>query len=167
MYQWVNPVSGRTQFSGKPPPWYRSDVGGPRVFVFEGGRLLDDTAIHVPEGERQALRNQAIQAANLTGQAPIEKTLKPPETRSSDASEGKGQSPEKLDAEQGADAKSARTGEGIDFPKELLEGNQESDSEAIERLKSVISDWDKRRTEEAKRFIEGEAQPAAEPATQP
>ncbi|MDZ7734825.1 MAG: hypothetical protein U5P41_00710 [Gammaproteobacteria bacterium] len=50
MYQWVDPVSGRTQLSGTPPAWYRSGDDAPRVFVFEKGQLVDDTGVTVEEG---------------------------------------------------------------------------------------------------------------------
>lgn len=43
MYQWTDPSTGRTHFSGRPPHWYRKG-DGPRVLVFEDGRLVDDTA---------------------------------------------------------------------------------------------------------------------------
>ena len=49
MYQWQEPDTGTTQLSGKPPAWYRSTAGGPRVFVFDDGRLIDDTAVKVSE----------------------------------------------------------------------------------------------------------------------
>jgi len=43
MYQWNDPETGTTQLSGKPPAWYRSVEGGPRVFVFNRGKVVDDT----------------------------------------------------------------------------------------------------------------------------
>lgn len=60
MYQWTEPATGITQLSGKPPPWYRSAAGGPRVFVFENGRVIDDTGIQVSDTERQQLREKAL-----------------------------------------------------------------------------------------------------------
>ena len=60
MYEWVDPISGSLQMSGKPPAWYRSSAGGPRVRVFDQGVIVDDTAIDVPADQRQALREDAF-----------------------------------------------------------------------------------------------------------
>ena len=60
MYQWLDPDSGNVQLAGKPPAWYRSDRNGPRVFVFENGELVDDTAIDVSEAHRLQLRSDAF-----------------------------------------------------------------------------------------------------------
>lgn len=60
MYQWVDPRSGTVQLSGSPPAWYRAAKAGPRVFVFENGRLVDDTARAVEPAEAAALRAGAI-----------------------------------------------------------------------------------------------------------
>src|SRR5690606_16282206 len=60
MYQCVDPDTQTTQLSGKPPTWYRSAEGGPRVLVFEQGRMVDDTATRVSEVERERLRQEAL-----------------------------------------------------------------------------------------------------------
>lgn len=60
MYQWDSPDTGRTHLSGKPPAWYRTDTEGPRVFVFDGGQLVDDTGVAVSDERQQALRRKAI-----------------------------------------------------------------------------------------------------------
>ena len=49
MFQWTHPAMGTVQLSGKPPAWYRGNEPGPRVFVFDNGELIDDTAVAVPE----------------------------------------------------------------------------------------------------------------------
>ncbi|HAZ61402.1 MAG TPA: hypothetical protein DCY89_07515 [Gammaproteobacteria bacterium] len=70
LYQWQDPRTGTTQFSGQPPGWYRSDrVNGPRVLVFHRGQLVDDTAVPVTEDRRAALRAEAIAVAG-GGDAP-------------------------------------------------------------------------------------------------
>jgi len=51
----VSPTTGSVQLSGTPPAWYRSDVAGPRVQVFESGNLVDDTAIVVEHGAVEGL----------------------------------------------------------------------------------------------------------------
>ncbi len=63
MYQWVDTQPGTVQLSGAPPSWYRAGVDGPRVFVFENGRLVDDTGRNVPAEEAAALRAAAFGAA--------------------------------------------------------------------------------------------------------
>ena len=62
MYQWRNPATGTTQMSGAPPAWYRSAEGGPRIYVFDDARLVDDTGIAVSDEQREALRARAFGA---------------------------------------------------------------------------------------------------------
>jgi len=70
MYQWVDPGTGTVQLSGTPPPWYRGGPeAGPRVFVFEQGRLVDDTSRSVAAEQAQALRATAFGAAPTAVQA--------------------------------------------------------------------------------------------------
>lgn len=60
MYQWIDPDTGTSQLSGKPPHWYRSDIPGPRVIVYENGRVIDDTGIDLSEDEDERLRQEAL-----------------------------------------------------------------------------------------------------------
>ena len=60
MYQWIDPASGTVQLSGVAPAWYRNVDNGPRVFVFDNGELIDDTAVQVPESQRLRLRADAV-----------------------------------------------------------------------------------------------------------
>lgn len=60
MYQWVDVDTGTVQLSGSPPAWYRGNERGPRVFVFENGRLVDDTARSLPAEEAAQLRAAAF-----------------------------------------------------------------------------------------------------------
>jgi hypothetical protein len=60
VYQWVDPDSGNVYLSGSPPAWYRAGAAGPRVFVYESGELVDDTARSITREEAQALRDQAV-----------------------------------------------------------------------------------------------------------
>lgn len=71
MYQWVDPTTRTVQLSGTPPPWYRSEKPGPRVFVFEHGRLMDDTSVTVSEAGRLVLRAQAFGAATEAVPQPV------------------------------------------------------------------------------------------------
>jgi hypothetical protein len=141
MYQWVNPQSGRTQMSGKPPAWYRSDKPGPRVFVFENGRLIDDTARAVGLEERAALRATAFAPGPVAGH------------------------PEGA-AAGGAPATAADTTTGAGTGASVLErGFGESDTTSaaapteppdatIARLKSIIDAWEQQQTAEARRLLE-------------
>ncbi len=60
VYQWVDPDSGNVYLSGSPPAWYRSGARGPRVLVFERGKLVDDTGREASEQEANALREEAL-----------------------------------------------------------------------------------------------------------
>ncbi len=60
MYQWDDPDTGTPQLSGKPPYWYRGDETGPRVFVIDNGKVVDDTAVQVPDSQRRQLREAAF-----------------------------------------------------------------------------------------------------------
>ncbi|MEE2982226.1 MAG: hypothetical protein VX929_02880 [Pseudomonadota bacterium] len=62
MYQWTNPASGTVQLSGTALSWYRSFEKRPRVFVFENGELIDDTAVQVAETQRLQLRAAAFES---------------------------------------------------------------------------------------------------------
>jgi len=73
MYQWVDPDTGTTQLSGKPPPWYRSTGTGPRVFVFENGQLIDDTGIALSEVESERLRHISLLKAEQDTQTAMAK----------------------------------------------------------------------------------------------
>ncbi|NNE38098.1 MAG: hypothetical protein HKN08_07315 [Gammaproteobacteria bacterium] len=60
MYQWIDPDTNTTQLSGKPPYWYRSGEPGPRVIVFDNGKVIDDTGVNVSDIENVRLRQQAL-----------------------------------------------------------------------------------------------------------
>ena len=75
MYQWVDPASKITQFSGKPPVWYRSKDNGPRVIVFENNQIIDDTNIRVSDVEQDRLRRLAFLQAENNREMAKEKLL--------------------------------------------------------------------------------------------
>jgi len=60
MYQWVDPDTGTPYLAGSPPAWYRSVEGGPRVQVFEDGKLVDDTSWRADDQRQRDLREQAL-----------------------------------------------------------------------------------------------------------
>lgn len=61
MYQWTDPESGTAYLSGIPPAWYRSAQGGPRVLVFEDGKVVDDTEWSASRERERALREKAME----------------------------------------------------------------------------------------------------------
>jgi hypothetical protein len=150
MYQWVDPDTGTTHWSGRPPAWYRGSQRGPRVLVFDGGRLIDDTARRVLDAERDVLRAQAFapdpEAATPTADAPAEGVDAEP--------------PFPIDAAgpKAAPVEGPKIGAEVPLPG--------VDQATIERLKAIIGEWDRRQAEEAKRFLEGQAvgPPGAPPA---
>ena len=156
MYQWVNAQTGRTQMSGKPPSWYRSDKPGPRIFVFDNGRLIDDTAHAVSFEERANLRATAFaisaseEAAALKSAEAKNKTL---------AVNGKpGEEASKNPLERGFEDKDAASAKPTESP-----------DATIARLKSIISAWEDQQTTEAKRLLEKNAvvPPSADKTPQP
>lgn len=143
LYQWVNPDTGYTQLSGKPPAWYRSATAGPRVLVFENGRLVDDTAIELPEEYREQLRRRAMLEADRH-----ERMLSTPAAPSLDEGGAALQVDEPF--LNGSDP-------GLDFelPEPPRPGAAPvAEEESIERLRAVIEAWDRRRTEQARGVLE-------------
>jgi hypothetical protein len=77
MYQWVNADNGRVQMSGKPPAWYRAGGQGPRVLVYENGKLVDDTQRALSAEASQALRERATEDAAARRRALLEQDSAP------------------------------------------------------------------------------------------
>lgn len=73
MYQWVDPDTGTTQLSGKPPSWYRSGEPGPRIIVYDNGRIVDDTGIRLATEANDRLRQEALISVELDQAAAMEK----------------------------------------------------------------------------------------------
>ncbi len=144
IYQWVDPETGTAQWSGRPPAWYRGGRGGPRVLVFENGRLIDDTAAGVPDAERGALRARAF-ALRPASPSPS------PDRDRSDPDKG-------IDGEIPVTGLSGDAGQGERTESEESRAEEPLpgvDQATIERLKAIIGAWDRRQTEAAKRFLEG------------
>jgi hypothetical protein len=154
MYQWVSPQSGYTQFSGKPPAWYRSAGGGPRVQVFENGKLIDDTIRPVSRSVRESLRARAFQETEETKLSAIAKKEKP--SALSEAEEGELVIPEHIEDQFATTKKAGPQEKSL---KALQDKAKDPDAAAVEQLKSLIADWDKRRTKEAKNLLESKDKP--------
>jgi hypothetical protein len=137
MYQWVNPSTGNTQLSGSPPAWYRTRAGGPRVLVFEDGKLIDDSAVAVAPDEGDELRRQAFERRRELE----EKLLLAPGLRGGAGAEEVGPAQEGV-PEGGA------AGPATDAV----------DADMVARLKEIISAWDRAQLEEAKRLLQGDGE---------
>jgi len=166
MYQWSDPASGTVQLSGTPPAWYRGAAPGPRTFVFDDGRLVDDTAIPVSELQRRALREQAFGAASSAELAPEEAHADIPGdpgalhdslARALAAGVDIEAAAAEVSAEQ-ARAAAARAIEDVDV------------AERVTQLKALVEAWDQERLEAARALLESlpEATPDAqrEPAAE-
>lgn len=160
MYQWVNPGTGRTQMSGTPPAWYRAAPAGtpgkrtPRVLVFENGQLIDDTAIAVSEERRIQLRQQAFRGADVEARAAAAARPEagtPPVSEATSAAVGSG---------------------GGDFSEPKPQATTTpaapaNSDETISRMKALIEQWDRQKTEQAKTLIQEQPAPAEAPAKSP
>jgi hypothetical protein len=149
LYQWTNPVSGTTQMSGKPPAWYRSqDETGPRVFVFESGKLIDDTSIAVAEEQRAELRSTAF------GVAEVEVAPEP-------LFEGEGDFASQLRLSLPGFEEESAAGQSSETTQAMTEGggppqapSDDKIQQSIDRLKAIIYDWDNRQTARAREILE-------------
>lgn len=151
MYQWVEPGVDTTQLSGKPPAWYRSTAGGPRIFVFENGRLIDDTGIEVSNEVRQRMRQEAFILAEEDRQKAKEKIVKANEMKQKFQKEDSKETESTVEDEQDLPELSTDTL----FAKEEKNENQSSDSDVdIEQLRKIIADWEASQSESARKALE-------------
>jgi hypothetical protein len=145
MYQWTDPDSGSTQLSGSPPMWYRSVDGGPRVFVFENSRVVDDTGIAVSDDEREHLRQQAFLRAEEDRAMAKEKLLK---AKTMDAA-----LQQKKKMEDAAAQEQAPVIE--EAPVEIAEEKPPEPEQLStqEKMREVIEAWEKIKTEKARELL--------------
>lgn len=143
MYQWSNEATGTVQLSGSPPAWYRSNAGGPRVFVFDNGQLIDDTAVPVEEEHRQLLHTNAF--GHIDGNT------------SADTAPG-----DSTTALRNALENATREGIDVDAITEAFTAEQaiideQTGGEAVEQtvieLKALLEAWDSRHLDEAKALL--------------
>ena len=157
MYQWTNPANGTVQLAGAPPGWYRGTHAGPRVFVFENGELIDDTAIAVSEERRLALRDAAFGAAEAT----------PTSGSQSPAGDGESELRAALAraSERGIDVDAVAGEFAATRSPEPAAGTEpviDSRDKAAE-LKALIDAWDQNQLEQARSLLDL-VPPAAPPA---
>jgi len=128
MYQWVDPVTGSVQMSGRPPAWYRSDWDGPRVRVFDNGTVVDDTSINVADDEMRALREEAFRQFDEILQLNALKRLESDALRAAEREE-------RVTSVEGL-----MVDELDDKPAEPLPDSLDDDT--IGQLKDLIKQWD-------------------------
>lgn len=152
MYQWVEPGVETTQLSGKPPAWYRSSSGGPRIFVFENGRLIDDTGVEVSDEVRQRLRQEAFIMAEEDRQKAKEKIAKANKLKEKFAKTEQQQEEVTPDIEEESNDKLLTDSL---FPEEIVEEpDNDENIEDIEELKRIIADWEASQSESARKALE-------------
>lgn len=153
MYQWSDPDTGTTQFSGKPPAWYRGTTGGPRVFVFESGRLIDDTAVDVSDDIRQQMRQQAFIIAEEDRLKASEKIAKAKELKQKYEISAPDQT--SLEKSDDLEIDDSEFTEEVILGAQVEEEDQDNvDEKNLEDLRKLISDWEKSQTESAKKALE-------------
>jgi len=157
MYQWTDPDTGTTQLSGKPPAWYRSAEGGPRVFVFNRGKVVDDTGIDISDEQRIRLRIKAFVRAEGDRLAAKEKVMKAEKLKEA--------------MERNADETLMQNSEIARFPdepqngshyevvevsvtEELAETETREEELSVEKMKALIAEWESKRTEEARALLQ-------------
>lgn len=154
MYQWQDPNSKTIQFSGVPPAWYRSPGDGPRVRVYEAGQLVDDTYIRLSPEDDQSMREIAFRALEEEQQLEAIKRLERAARREDSRREQARRAELKAEAgSEGSDTNEA--------PPEALPENL--DPEMVDRLKSIISRYDRANSDTAVQ-LPAESPPPA-PAT--
>jgi hypothetical protein len=142
MYQWVDGESGNVRLSGEPPSWYRSGERGPRVLVFEDGRLVDDTSIGMPLEQRKAYREAAFLEADLRRERDAVKKLERAALREA---RRRDEAKRRISAQLDAQPDSKQTGASEDTKSgEALSASSpaELDGGVVEQLKALISTWD-------------------------
>ena len=138
MYQWLDPDSGTTQLSGKPPYWYRSTETGPRVFVFENGRIIDDTAVLLTDEHRNKMRQKAF--AYVEEQQKLQQTKTQSDTELTEDS-----LEEELELAASDEADAAGESE-TDNSSQFMQMT-------MEQMRTLIQDWENTQTEKAREII--------------
>ncbi|MCG8380506.1 MAG: hypothetical protein MI865_13670, partial [Proteobacteria bacterium] len=150
MYQWTDPDTGTTQLSGKPPAWYRTGQVGPRIFVFEKGKIIDDTDVVLSDEHRELMRQRAY----LQAEADLQQAKQ--------AAIEAGQAREAEGLEDFPDEDFAMEDEMLAEPEEPLAMDVSEDADSarvkaegltLEDMKRLILDWEQAQEEKAKRII--------------
>ena len=134
MYQWQDPVTKSVQFSGVPPAWYRSPEGGPRVRVYDGGTLIDDTYIRLSPEDNATLREAAFRVLEQEREQEAIKRLE----RAARREQARRDQAEREARRAQAAVEQEDTTQA---PPEVLPENL--DPAMVSRLKAIISAYDK------------------------
>lgn len=134
IYQWQDPRSQSMQLSGVPPAWYRSLEGGPRVRVYENGRLVDDTYIQLNEEQSATMRELAFKTLQEERQVlaikRLERAMRVEESR-------REQERRAAERQEAAEAQSSTD----QAPPEVLP--ESLDPQEVRRLKEIIAEFDR------------------------
>lgn len=136
MYQWQDPVSKSVQFSGVPPAWYRSPEGGPRVRVYDAGKLVDDTWIRLSPEDNQTMREAAFRAFEEEREQEAIKRLE----RAARREDARREQAER-EARRVAAAAEGEQSDTSQAPPEVLP--ESLDPEMVGRLKAIIAEYDR------------------------
>ena len=157
MYQWVDPESGTTQLSGKPPAWYRSGEGGPRVFVFNRGKVVDDTGIDISDEQRISLRTKAFVSAEGDRLAAKEKAMEAAKLKAAmkrNADETLRQDSEIAGFPDESQIESRDEVVEVPVDEQIAETETREEEISVEKMKALIAEWENKRTEEAKALLQ-------------
>lgn len=162
MYQWTDPESGTTQLSGKPPAWYRSVEGGPRVFVFNRGKIVDDTGIKISDEQRISLRTRAFINAEEDRIAAQKKATEAAKLKATMENSSQEITEENIDDKALPDEPQINLEEAMAMEKpddeELMEAEISEEEESIVKMRALIEEWvkesDDKRTEEARAVLQ-------------
>ncbi len=157
MYQWQDPDSKSIQFSGVPPAWYRGPDGGPRVRVYEGGKLIDDTYVRLSPEDDRSMRDMAFRALQEEQQVEAIKRLE----RAARREESRREQAQREALKAQAKTEQSETTEA---PPAVLPDSL--DPEMVDRLKAIIAEYDRADTTGASRAPSGSV-PGASPTTTP
>ena len=135
MYQWQDPRSKSMQFSGVPPAWYRGLQSGPRVRVYDGGKLIDDTTIPLSPEDDRSMRDMAFRALEEEQQVEAIKRLERAALREESRREQVRRDALK---EQASSEQSDTT---IEAPPEVLP--ESLDADEVSKLKAILAEFDR------------------------
>lgn len=157
MYQWVDPETGTTQLSGKPPAWYRSTEGGPRVFVFNRGKVVDDTGIDISDEQRIRLRTKAFIRAEgdrLAAREKVKEVAKLKEAMQRNADEKLKRESEIARFQDEPQNGSQDEVVNASIAEELTDTETREEEISVEKMKALIAEWESKRTEEARALLQ-------------
>ena len=134
MYQWQDPQSKSMQFSGVPPAWYRGLQSGPRVRVYEGGKLVDDTAILLSPEDDRSMRDMAFRTLEEEQQLEAIKRLERAALREESRRE---QARREALKAQASSEQSDTAGAAPEILPESL------DADEVNKLKAILAEFDR------------------------